>query len=262
LLQTSGPDHAKIFEVEVRMNGQCLAMASGSSKKEAEQNAARAAIYDSMNATLAALHDIDVAAVGLGDFGKPGNYFERQFGRWTGQYHASETGSVAEMDRLIAWLGTHMPADDGQVALVHGDYRLDNMIFAPNAPSVLAVLDWELSTLGDPLADFSYHTLTWHLKPEEFRGMAGADLATLGIPFERDYLALYCARVGRPPVPEEVWDFYLVYNLFRLAAILQGIAKRVEDGTAASATARETGAKARPIAELAWRWAQDRLDAR
>ena len=163
-------------------------------------NAGRAAIYDAMNATLAALHGIDVARVGLSDFGKPGNYFERQFGRWTSQYRASETGAVADMEKLIAWLADNMPADDGQVSLVHGDFRLDNMIFAKDAPSVIAVLDWELSTLGHPFADLAYQCMQWRLPHatgfRSSRGLGGVDREALGLPSERDYVERYCERRG------------------------------------------------------------------
>jgi aminoglycoside phosphotransferase (APT) family kinase protein len=220
----------------------------------------RGALYDDMNRVVAALHRIDPAAVGLADYGKPGDYLARQIARWSKQYRASQTQPIEAMDRLIDWLPVRIPTGE-TTAIVHGDLRLDNLIVHPSEARVLAVLDWELSTLGDPLADFSYHMLTWHLKADEFRGMAGADLAALGIPEADEYLRRYCERTNRPPAAPEVWDVYLIYNLFRLAAILQGIAKRVEEGTAASASARETGAKARPIAELAWRMARERLGA-
>ena len=220
----------------------------------------RGALYDDINRVVAALHRVDPASVGLADYGRPGDYLARQIARWSKQYAASVMQPLEAMDRLIAWLPSRIPGDE-TTSIVHGDLRLDNMIVHPTEPRVIALLDWELSTLGDPLADFSYHMLTWHLKAEEFRGMAGADLAALGIPSAPAYLQRYCERAGRPPVAQQVWDFYLIYNLFRLSAILQGIAKRVEEGTASSASARETGAKARPIAELAWRWARERLGA-
>jgi aminoglycoside phosphotransferase (APT) family kinase protein len=200
---------------------------------EISDNAERATIYDSMNATLAALHDVDIDAVGLGDFGRPGSYFERQFGRWTSQYQASETGTVADMDRLIAWLEEHMPADDGLVSLVHGDYRLDNMIFAPDRPSVIAVLDWELSTLGHPYADIAYQCMQWRLPHSSgFRGLGGIDRAAIGLPSEEDYVAKYCesrkiAEIGN-------WTFYLAFSFFRLAAICQGVYKRALDGNASN----------------------------
>jgi aminoglycoside phosphotransferase (APT) family kinase protein len=221
----------------------------------------RAAVYDEMNRVLAALHNVDPRAVGLVDFGKPGNYFARQIGRWSKQYQASITEPIAEMDRLMAWLPAHLPAsalDETQVAIVHGDYRLDNLIFHPDEPRIIAVLDWELSTLGHPLADFSYHCMSWHIAPGMFRGIAGLDLPALGIPAERDYVQRYCERTGRGAADELLadWNFYLAYNLFRLAAITQGIARRVVDGTAASAQARANGASTRPLAELGWSFAQ------
>lgn len=223
--------------------------------------AERSALYDDINRVVATLHRVDPAAVGLADYGRPGDYLARQIARWSRQYQASETAPQPAMDALIDWLPGQAPhaADSG---VVHGDLRIDNLIVHPNEPRVVAVLDWELSTLGDPLADFSYHMLTWHLTADEFRGMAGADLAALGIPDEASYLARYVARTGRAAPSPRVWEVYLVFNLFRLAAILQGIAKRVDDGTAASAHARETGAKARPIGELAWRRARHLTGAR
>ncbi len=223
--------------------------------------AERGAIYDEMNRVIAALHKVDYAARGLADYGKPGNYFERQIGRWSKQYQASVTQPITEMDRLIDWLPAHIPAsarDEGLTSIVHGDYRLDNVIFHPSEPRILAVLDWELSTLGRPLADFSYHCMAWHIPPGTFRGIGGVDLASLGIPSEQDYIHRYCERTGLA-TPEQLapdWNFYLAYNMFRIAAILQGIAKRVEAGTASSAQARASGAGARPMAELAWSFAQ------
>ena len=223
--------------------------------------AERAAIYDEMNRVIAALHSVDVVAAGLADFGKPGNYFERQIGRWGKQYLASITQPIAAMDHLMAWLPAHMPAsarDITKVAVVHGDYRLDNLVFHATEPRVLAVLDWELSTLGHPLADFSYHCMAWHIPPGTFRGIGGLDHAALGIPREAEYIRRYCERTGLA-TPESLaadWNFYLAYNLFRMAAILQGIAKRVEDGTASSVQARQAGAGARPLAELGWQFAQ------
>jgi aminoglycoside phosphotransferase (APT) family kinase protein len=224
-------------------------------------NTERAAIYDEMNRVIAALHSVDVEAAGLADYGKPGNYFERQIGRWGKQYIASITQPIVEMDRLMAWLPAHMPAsarDESKVSIVHGDYRLDNLAFHPTEARVLAVLDWELSTLGHPLADFSYHCMAWHIPPGAFRGIAGLDHAALGIPLEVDYVKRYCERTGltTPEALATDWNFYLAYNLFRMAAILQGIAKRVEDGTASSAQARQAGAGARPLAALGWRFAQ------
>ena len=223
--------------------------------------AERGAIYDEMNRVIAALHNVDVNAIGLADFGKPGNFFARQIGRWTKQYQASITEPIEAMDRLIEWLPAHMPAsamDESQVAVVHGDFRMDNLIFHPTEPRVLAVLDWELSTLGHPLGDFSYHCMAWHIPPGTFRGIGGLDHAALGIPSEREYVRRYCERTRRADADALLadWNFYLAYNLFRLAAILQGIARRVVDGTASSAQARATGAGARPLAELAWSFAR------
>jgi aminoglycoside phosphotransferase (APT) family kinase protein len=227
--------------------------------------ASRAAVYDEMNRVIAALHGIDPVAVGLGDYGKAGNYFERQIGRWSKQYLASVTEPIAAMERLMEWLPAHMPAsarDASQVRIVHGDFRLDNLVFHASEPRVVAVLDWELSTLGHPLADFSYHCMSWHIPPGAFRGIGGLDLAALGIPDEAAYVRRYCERTGRiAPVASldavmADWNFYMAYNLFRMAGILQGIARRVVDGTASSAQAREAGAGARPLAEMGWRIAQ------
>ena len=213
----------------------------------------RAEIYDEMNRVLAQLHTIDFAAIGLGDYGKPGNYFARQIDRWTKQYRASETEKIDAMDSLIAWLPANIPAGE-DTSIVHGDYRMDNMMFHPTEPRVLALLDWELSTLGHPLADFSYHCMTWHVAPGQFRGIAGLDHKALGIPSEKDYIAKYCERSGRT-IRDEDFDFYLAYNLFRMAGILQGIMKRYVDGTASSAQAKKSGEAARPMAELGWQYA-------
>lgn len=222
--------------------------------------AERGAIYDEMNRVIAALHTVDFKARGLANFGRPGNYFERQIGRWSKQYAASITQPIAEMDRLIEWLPAHMPASarNDLTSIVHGDYRLDNLMFHPSEPRVLAVLDWELSTLGHPLADFAYHCMSWHLEPQLFRGIGGLELGPLGIPSETEYIRRYCERTGLA-TPEQLapdWNFYLAYNMFRIAAILQGIARRWEDGTASSEEARANGARARPMAELAWKYAQ------
>jgi len=223
--------------------------------------AGRTGIYDEMNRVIAALHSVDPASVGLADYGKPGNYFERQIGRWTKQYQASITQPIEAMDRLIDWLPKHIPAsarDETQVRVVHGDFRLDNLVFHPTEPRIVAVLDWELSTLGHPLADFSYHCMSWHIAPGSFRGIGGLDHAALGIPDEKSYVRRYCERTGRadPDAVMADWNFYLAYNLFRIAGILQGIAKRVETGTASSAQARQSAAGARPLAEMGWRMAQ------
>ena len=214
--------------------------------------AERGAIFDEMNRVVAALHRVDYAAVGLGDYGKPGNYFERQIGRWSKQYHTSATEQQEAMERLIEWLPAHIPPGD-ETSIVHGDLRLDNLIFHPTEPRVLAVLDWELSTLGHPLADFSYHAITWRLTPGEFRGLVGHDLKALGIPDEDTYVATYCRRTQRDPIPDDDWDFYAAYNMFRLAAILQGIMGRAMSGTAADANALEVGRRAKPLGEAAWR---------
>ena len=211
----------------------------------------RFAIWDELNRVIAELHLVDYRAAGLEGFGKPGNYIERQIARWTKQYRASETERVAAMDNLIEWLPRNIPPETG-TTIVHGDYRLDNAIFHPREARILAVLDWELSTLGDPLADFAYHCMSWHIPPGQFRGIAGLDLAALGIPAESAYVKRYCERTGRGEIDPSHWDFYLAYNLFRIAAILQGILKRVVDGTAASAHARDAGSRAKAMAELGW----------
>jgi aminoglycoside phosphotransferase (APT) family kinase protein len=214
----------------------------------------RGAIYDEMNRVIAALHSVDIVNAGLETYGKPGNYFERQIGRWSKQYVASETESIEAMNKLIEWLPKHIPRGGESVSVVHGDFRLDNLIFHPTEPRVLAVLDWELSTLGDPLADFAYHCMAWHVDPTQFRGIGGLDWATLGIPDEQTYVAQYLERTGLQIQGD--WNFYLAYNMFRIAAILQGIMKRVSEGTAASAQAIDAGKRAKPMAELAWSYAQ------
>lgn len=215
--------------------------------------AQRAAIYDEMNRVIAQLHSIDYAAIGLADYGKPGNYFARQIDRWSKQYRASETETIDAMDKLIDWLPQHIPVGD-DTCIVHGDYRMDNMIFHPTEPRVIGLLDWELSTLGHPLADFSYHCMSWHVSPGQFRGIAGLDLAALGIPSQDQYVAQYCQRTGKTLRPED-FNFYLAYNLFRMAGILQGIKKRYIEGTASSIQAKQSGEAARPMAELGWRYA-------
>ena len=223
-------------------------------------NAQRGEIYDEMNRVIAALHTVKFAEQGLANYGKPGSYIERQIGRWSKQYVASITQAIPEMDKLMAWLPANIPSsakDESLVSIVHGDYRLDNLMFHPNEPKVLAVLDWELSTLGHPLADFSYHCMAWHIKPGSFRGIGGLDHKALGIPDEAEYIKCYCERTGFT-TPEKLatdWNFYMAYNLFRIAAILQGIAKRVEDGTASSEQAKASGAGAKPMAEMAWHFA-------
>ncbi|MEO7744468.1 MAG: phosphotransferase [Usitatibacter sp.] len=211
----------------------------------------RRAIFADMNRVIAALHTVDFAAIGLADYGKPGNYFARQIDRWGKQYKASETTPIEAMDRLIEWLPRNIPAGD-ETSIVHGDYRLDNMIFHPTEPRVLAVLDWELSTLGHPMADFAYHAMAWRLSPREFRGLRGADLAALGIPGEEEYVQMYLDRTGRPRPSARDWGFYVVFNLFRAAAIFQGVMARAVAGNAASAQALQTGERARPTAEFGW----------
>jgi aminoglycoside phosphotransferase (APT) family kinase protein len=213
--------------------------------------AQRAAIWDELNNVISRLHLVDYRAAGLEGFGKPGNYIERQVGRWTKQYLASETQTVEAMNNLIGWLPKNIPPETG-TTVVHGDFRLDNAIFHPTEPKILAVLDWELSTLGDPLADFAYHCMSWHIPPGAFRGIAGLDFEALGIPDEKTYVQSYCRRTGRGAIDPSHWDFYIAYNLFRISAILQGILKRVVDGTAASAHARDAGMRAKPMAELGW----------
>ena len=214
--------------------------------------AERAALFDEMNRVIAALHCVDHQAVGLSDYGRPGNYLERQVARWSKQYRASETETIEAMDKLIAWLPEHIPAGD-ETAIVHGDYRLDNLVFHASEPRMLAVLDWELSTLGHPLIDFAYHCMSWRLSPGQFRGLAGTDLAALGIPSEADYVAAYCRRTGRTHIPERDWEYYMAFNMFRLAGIMQGIMARAVQGNAASQEALETGSRTRSLAEEAWR---------
>ncbi|MEH3123447.1 MAG: phosphotransferase [Sphingomonas phyllosphaerae] len=209
----------------------------------------RAACFDAMNATLAALHGVDYEAVGLGDYGRPGNYFARQIARWSRQYREdTDAGCDPAMDALVEWLPANIPTDD-ETRIVHGDFRCDNMIFHPTEPRILAVLDWELSTLGHPLADFAYHAMMYRMPPEIVAGLAGADIAALGIPTEQDYIAAYCARTGRAAIPD--YDFYVAFNFFRLAAIFHGIKGRVIRGTAASAHARNRAASFPQVARLA-----------
>jgi aminoglycoside phosphotransferase (APT) family kinase protein len=211
--------------------------------------AERQAMFQSMNTVIAALHSVDHLEVGLAEFGRPGNYMARQVARWSRQYQASQTEKQPAIDRLIEWLPLHLPPE-GEARIVHGDYRIDNLVFHPTEPRVIGVLDWELSTIGDPLADFAYHAMAWRVSPALFRGLAGVDLAALGIPSEDEYVAAYGARTGRGRTTD--WEFYIVYSLFRLAAIMQGIAKRAVDGTAASRDAVELGRLARPVGEQAW----------
>jgi aminoglycoside phosphotransferase (APT) family kinase protein len=211
----------------------------------------RRAIYEEMTRVIAALHSVDYAAVGLGDYGKPGRYIERQVARWTQQYRASETETIDAVERLIEWLPKHIPADE-ETGIVHGDFRLDNAIFHPREPRILAVLDWELSTLGHPLVDLAYLCMRYHLSAEQFRGLAGLDCAALQIPSEAECVADYCRRRGRAPVAPREWTYYLAFNMFRLTGILQGVLARAIQGNASSATALEAGRRARPLAEQAW----------
>ncbi len=215
--------------------------------------AERAAIYDAMNAALAALHRVDYRAVGLEGYGRVGGYMARQVRRWAGQYEMSKTDEVPEMDSLAAWLGEHMP-DDSETAIVHGDYRLENMILHPTEPRVLAVVDWELGTLGNPLSDLAYNCLPYHAGDDARGFLGGDDPAVSGIPGEADYVAAYCRRTGRGDIPN--WEFYLVLSLFRLAAIAQGVYKRGLDGNASSPEAIQRGAKARELARIGWRLAE------
>jgi len=220
--------------------------------------AERAAIYDEMNRVLAALHSLDFVRLGLADYGKPGNYFARQIARWSKQYRASETQPIEAMERLLEWLPANIPPGD-ETVLVHGDYRIDNLIFAPLEPRMLAVVDWELSTLGHPLADLSYHVMLWRVGAGEIPGLKDVGLGALGIPSEAEYIAAYCTRTGRAPIEPRVWEFCMAYNLFRIACIRQGIMRRALEGTAASRHAHEAGERARETAELAWRQVRERL---
>lgn len=219
-------------------------------------NEERGAIYDAMNAALAALHTVDVEKVGLADFGKPGNYFARQLSRWTDQYRASETEDHPDINRTIAWLEQNLPPDDGRASLVHGDYRIDNMMFAKNRPELLAVLDWELSTIGHPFSDVAYQCMHWRLPHAgTFRGLAGIDRKAMGIPTEEDYVARYCARTGLDGIPN--WGFYLTFSLFRMAAILQGVLKRALSGNASNP---ERALKVRDNIPVLGRMAVDVID--
>jgi aminoglycoside phosphotransferase (APT) family kinase protein len=214
-------------------------------------NQERSAIHDAANATQAALHQVDFKAIGLGEFGKTGNYMTRQIERWSKQYQASETQRIDAMHALMEWLPANTPASD-EVSIVHGDYRLDNLVFAMDSPTVIGVLDWELSTLGNPLADFAYHCMAWHIPQGGFRGLAGTDFAGLGIPTEHEYVRRYCERTGRDAQSfAKDWSFYLAYNLFRAAAILVGVAKRASQGNAASSDAAAVGKQALPLSQLA-----------
>jgi aminoglycoside phosphotransferase (APT) family kinase protein len=215
-------------------------------------NSQRRDIYTEMNRVLAALHDIDVEAVGLSDFGRPGNYFERQISRWSGQYRASEIEPILAMDKLIEWLPQNMPVDDGKVSLIHGDYRIDNIIFDNSSAEAKALLDWELSTLGHPYADLAYQCMQWRMERDcVIPGLGDIDRESLGIPNEADYVAQYCRRRGLESIPD--WNFYLVFGFFRFAAILQGVLKRAVEGNASSKKAFDYGALAPVLAGKAVR---------
>ena len=213
----------------------------------------RAAHYAALNRVIAALHRVDYSALGLSDFGRVGHYIERQISRWSKQYQSDGADPIPSMDRLIEWLPEHTPAED-ETSIVHGDYRLDNVIFHLTEPRILAVLDWELSTLGHPVSDFAYQVMAWRLAPGQFRGLKGFDLAALGIPTEREYVAAYCQRTGRERIDH--WEFYLVFNMFRIGAILHGVLARALQGNAASQNAMEQGGRARLVADVAWDMAQ------
>jgi aminoglycoside phosphotransferase (APT) family kinase protein len=215
----------------------------------------RAAIYDSMNDTLARLHKVDIGAVGLADFGRPGNYFERQISRFITQYRSAETETIEEMEALISWMPSHIPHDDS-VSIAHGDFRLENTIFHPTEPRLIAVLDWELSTIGHPMADLAYNCMGYHVMNPRQGGLVGIDHAMTGIPSEQDYLNAYCRRTGRTQIDN--WHFYLSFSVFRLASISQGVYKRGLDGNASSETAALHGNACRFLAGHAWRMAQAR----
>jgi aminoglycoside phosphotransferase (APT) family kinase protein len=221
--------------------------------------AQRRSIYSEMVRVLAALHSVDYAAVGLGDYGKPGHYVERQVSRWTQQYRASQTEKLEAMERLIEWLPQHIPADE-QTSIVHGDFRLDNVIFHPAEPRILAVLDWELSTLGHPLVDFAYYCLRFRLPVAEFRGLGGVDAHSYLLPNEAESVVEYCRLRGIAPVPPKDWAYYSAFCMFRLAGILQGVLARALQGNASSATALQAGRRARPLAELGWKLVQQSFD--
>ncbi|MFT5162930.1 MAG: aminoglycoside phosphotransferase (APT) family kinase protein [Alteromonadaceae bacterium] len=218
---------------------------------EVNDNATRTAMYDAMNQVLVALHSVDIISCGLDTFGKPGNYFERQLARWSTQYRACELNPIGAMDELIGWLQQHLPADDGRVCLVHGDYRLDNMMFAKDSAQIIAILDWELSTLGHPFADLAYQCMQLRMPQGlgSIDGLQGVDRHSLGIPDEAQYVARYCQRMGIDKIDH--WSFYLAFSFFRLAAIAQGVAKRAAQGNASNASANKVGAFVEPLAKMA-----------
>lgn len=225
----------------------------GAALPEIDSAERRAAMYDEMNRVLVALHSVDIDAVGLSDYGKPGNYFERQLGRWSSQYQASELQPIAAMSQLIRWLDKNLPADDGKVALTHGDYRLDNLMFSQDNRRIIAVLDWELSTLGHPYSDLAYQCMQLRLpssnEKNTMSGLLGVNPAELGIPSEAEYVDAYCRRMGIDAIPN--WSFYLAFSFFRLAAICQGVAKRAAEGNASNKAADRVGAMVQPLAEMA-----------
>ncbi|WP_439133400.1 phosphotransferase family protein [Pseudomaricurvus sp.] len=225
----------------------------GAALPEIDSNEKRTAMYDEMNRVLAALHSVDIEASGLSDYGKPGNYFERQFGRWSSQYKASELQPIPEMDQLIEWLEANLPADDGKVSLTHGDYRLDNVMFSQDNSQIIAVLDWELSTLGHPYSDLAYQCMQLRLptsnEKNTMSGLQGVNPTELGIPTEEEYVAAYCKRMGIDKIDN--WSFYLAFSFFRLAAICQGVAKRAADGNASNKAADRVGAMVLPLAQTA-----------
>ena len=216
-----------------------------------DNNTRRGEMYDAMNKTLVALHSVNIAACGLSEYGKPGLYFERQLGRWTKQYRLTELQKIAAMDDLSLWLENHLPADDGRVCLVHGDFRLDNMMFAKDKAQVIAVLDWELSTLGHPFADLAYQCMGFRMPQGmgSIDGLQGVDCHSLGIPSEEEYVASYCRRMGIEKI--EHWTFYLAFSFFRLAAIVQGVAKRASQGNASNKNANAVGKFVEPLAQMA-----------
>lgn len=218
---------------------------------EIAENTERAEFYQQMIEVMAALHSVDIDKVGLSEYGRPGNYYERQFSRWSKQYFLSETREICEMNQLISWLEKHLPEDDGRVSLVHGDYRMDNLMFHPTEPRILAVLDWELSTLGHPFADLAYQCMQLRLPDNvgNATGLGDANRASLGIPEENEYVASYCQLLGIDKIDN--WNFYLAFSFFRLAAIAQGVAKRAEDGNASNKEATKVGAIVQPLAQYA-----------
>lgn len=221
-----------------------------SSLEDISSNQLRAKMYDEMSRVMAAIHSVDLDKVGLSDYGRPGNYFQRQYDRWSSQYKASELKPIPEMDQVIEWLGKNIPEDDGRVSLVHGDYRLDNLMFSSDNERVIAVLDWELSTLGHPYADLAYQCMGMRLPsgngPGASSGLLGIDSDALGIPSEKDYITSYCQRMGIDKLDN--WNFYLAFSFFRLAAIAQGVAKRAADGNASSKAAGGIATMVQPIA--------------